>query len=365
MTLGGYASVKGLFLTGALIIMLFAGSSLLWARGRRPPVEAKPEFSAWSAYWDGARGVQALAANAARLEEVELFAWHFAADDRLVCAHVKMQDLLETFRRLPGKKPRLAITIVNDFEGLGGVIQQKDPACVHRVLSAPAARDAHIQQILDIAGDVESIDIDYERIAPEDGPAFTAFIKDLAAALHQKGKRLSVVVEPRVSDDLSFDPLSNASHALSWPDIAQAADQLTVMAYLYHYGGSAPGSIAPVDWVGLVADYALSNVPAEKLSIALHVGGFDWPTIGPGKSLEYDKAAALATAYDALIALDPQTQSGHFTYKNGAGPHEVWVETAAGLQAKIQALAKAGIRHIALWRLGAGDPAFWDKLPKR
>jgi spore germination protein YaaH len=349
---------------GMLILTVFSGASSLWARGRRPEIETKPKFSAWAAYWDGARGRQALDANASRLEEVELFAYHFAADGTLVPAHANMKDLLEAFRRLPGQKPRLAITLVNDLEGPGG-IQLKDPACVHRALATPAARDAHIRQILAIAGDAESIDVDYERVALEDGPAFTTFIQALAAELHYKGKRLSVVVEPRVSDESAADPLSNGSHALSWPDIAEAADQLTVMAYLYHYGASAPGSIAPVEWVSQVAAYALSNVPEEKLSIALHVGGFDWSQGGPGRSLEYDKAEALAAAYGASIQLDQKTQSGYFAYSDGSSAHEVWVETAAGLRAKIDALADADIRHIALWRLGAGDPAFWGKLPER
>jgi len=356
--------MRGAFSIGALTVALVAGGTFLWARGRRPPVVTQPGFSSWAAYWDGARGRQALVDNASRLEEVELFAYDFAADDTLVPAQANLKDIQETFRQLPGKKPRLAITLVNDFEAPGG-IQLKDPACVHRVLADPAARDAHIRQILAIAADAESIDIDYERIAPQDGPAFTVFIQALAAALHQEGKRLSVVVEPRVSDALTPDPLSYGNRALSWPAIAQAADQLTVMAYLYHYGASAPGSIAPIDWVGEVADYGLQNVPAEKLSIALHLGGFDWPKDGPGRALEYDKAAALATAYNAPIVLDPETQSGHFTYTDSAGPHEVWIETPAGLQAKIHALAEAGISHIALWRLGAGDPSFWAQLPAR
>jgi len=347
-----------------LSLIVFAGASALWARGRRPPIETQPTFSAWVAYWDGARGRQALYANASRLEEVELFAYHFAADDRLVRAHANMRGLEDAFRRLPGRKPRLAMTFVNDLEG-PGEIRLKDPACVHRVLSTPAGRDAHIQQILAIAEGAESVDIDYERVAPEDGPAFTAFIRALAAALHQKGKRLSVVVEPRVSDESAADPLSNGSHALSWPDIARAADQITVMAYLYHYGASAPGSIAPVDWVDQVADYGLRTVPEEKLSIALHLGGFDWPQGGPGRALEYDKAEALATAYGASIQLDQKTQSGYFTYSDGSSSHEVWMETEAGLRAKINALAGTGVQHIALWRLGAGDPIFWKSLPER
>jgi spore germination protein len=343
-------------------LWVLGGESLLMAAGRKPPM-THPTFSAWAAYWDGARARQALFISASSLEEVELFAYHFSADDALVPAQASMKDLEDAYHQLPGRKPRLAITLVNDVESPGGILL-KDPACVHRVLATPTARDTHIQQILTIAEEAESIDVDYERVAPEDGPAFTAFIQALGNELHKKGRRLSVVVEPRVSDQRTSDPLSNASNALSWTDIAQSADQITVMAYLYHYGSSGPGSIAPIDWINEIAAYGLTKVPANKFCIALHLGGYDWPKGGPGKSLDYDKAAALAAAYNASIELDRKTQSGHFSYTDGSGQHQVWIETATGLKAKIEALRRTGVAHFAFWRLSAGDPAFWDSLNK-
>jgi spore germination protein len=339
------------------------GASLLVAAGRQPPM-TKATYSSWLAYWDTLHGRQALYSSGSALEEVELFAYHFNEEGDLVPASANFKDLQDAYSQFPGsKKPRLAVTLVNDIEN-GSAIRLKDPACVHKAIFEPAARDAHIRQILAIAQGAESIDVDYERVAQEDGSAFTSFIKDLATQLHQKGKRISVVLEPRVSDQSTSDPLSNGSHALSWPDLAQSADQLTVMAYLYHYGGSGPGSIAPIDWIGDVAAYSRSQIPPEKLSIALHLGGYDWPKDGPGKSLEFDKANALAAAYGTSITLDRKTKSGYFFYSDAAGKHEVWIETADGLKAKVEMLRRAGIAHIAFWRLGAGDPAFWDDLNK-
>lgn len=338
------------------------GMSLLMAEGRKPPSAPPPTFSTWLTYWDTLRGLQALTAVSANLEEVELFAYHFTMDNKLVPASANFKELQEAFGQLPSPNPpRLAITLVNDLETPQGILL-KDPASVHRAIATPAARDAHIRQILAIAENAESIDIDYERVAPEDGAAFTAFIQALASALHQKGKRLSVVVEPRVADPSTWGPLGNGPNALSWSAIAQAADRLTVMAYLYHYGASDPGSIAPVAWVGDVTSYGLRSVPPDKLCIALHLGGFDWTKGAPGKSLDYDKAGALAAAYGKPIELDLESQSGHFTYSDGSSDHDVWIETADGLKAKIDKVRSLGVTHIALWRLGTGDPTFWDNL---
>jgi len=338
---------------------LFIGSlalgnfSWLLAAGHKPAM-AKPAFSSWLTYWDSLRARQALYAYGPQLEEVELFAYHFAPDDTLVPASPNFRELQDAFTQLPGpKKPRLAITIVNDLEGPQG-IRLKDSGCVHRVLGTPAARDVHILQILAIADAAQSIDIDYERVAPEDGQAFTDFIQALAQALHQKGKRLSVVVEPRTGDQTGY----------AWKDLGQAADQLTVMAYLYHYAASDPGSIAPVDWVNEIAAYGLKQVPAEKFCIALHLGGFDWTKGSPGKSLEYDKADALAAAYGSKIELDSKSQSGHFTYSDGSKNHEVWIESPEGLLAKVERLRLSGVSHIAFWRLGTGSPVFWEHLKR-
>ncbi len=349
---------------GIFVALIAVASAGVWGQGRKPSAGVKPSFTAWAASWDGGKVQQALFLYAPSLEEVDLFAYRFSADDALVPTDSHFPEIENVFGQLPSPRPRKAITLVNDVESPNGTLF-KDPACVHRVIATPEARRRHIEQILAIAKRAESIDVDYERVAAEDNAAFVDFIGELGRALHQEGKRLSVVVEPRVADGRTEDPLSNAASTLPWTEIAQAADQLTIMAYLYHYGGSAPGSIAPVDWVVQIATYGLSKVPPEKLTLALHLGGIDWPSQRTGKSLDYDKAMALSTAYGQMIQLDSKTQSGFFSYADGTGKHEVWIETAAGLQAKVKALTQVGIRQIAFWRLGSGEPAFWDHLPRR
>jgi spore germination protein len=135
------------------------------------------------------------------------------------------------------------------------------------------------------------------------------------------------------------------------------------MAYLLHYGTSEPGSIAPTEWVGRIADYGRQHVPLEKLCLALHLGGFDWPNgKASGKSIEYPQAVALMQAHHAKLKHDAATGSAVFRYRDAGEAHEVWIEDAQGIQDKIRVLTAKGITQIALWRLGAGDPALWDSL---
>jgi hypothetical protein len=87
--------------------LILAGSPLLLAKGRRPPVaKPLPQYTAWAAYWDGIKARQAIFVNASKLEEVELFAYHFSADDTLVPAQPSFNALVGAIHQLPGRKPR-------------------------------------------------------------------------------------------------------------------------------------------------------------------------------------------------------------------------------------------------------------------
>src|SRR5258706_5023492 len=177
------------------VVWIIGGGTFLLAAGRKPSPMPLPTYSTWLVYWDTLHGRQALESNSSNLDEVELFAYHFGQDDALVPAAANFKELQEAYDQLSGPaKPRLAITLVNDVEGVQGG-RLKDPGCIHRVLTNSAARETHIQQILAIADGAHSIDIDYERVAAEDSQAFTAFIRQLGNELHTRRKRRSVVVD--------------------------------------------------------------------------------------------------------------------------------------------------------------------------
>ena len=47
------------------------------------------------------------------------------------------------------------------------------------------------------------------------------------------------------------------------------------------------------------------------------------------------------------------------------GGGELWVTDAALLDSLLRATEEAGVRRVALWRLGEEDPAVWPAIARR
>lgn len=331
---------------GALMPLVLQGCAL----AQRPAL-AIPDITSWVVYWDPEASLQTLDAQAVGLEEVAVFAYHFDASCRLVPATARVPETVRTLTaRAEGPtRPRVLVTVVNDVVTASGGRRLKDPHCVHDVLASPEATAAHLDQLLQVASQADGIELDYENLLAQDRTGFSQLVQSLAAHLHAYGKRLSVVVQPKIDDRIR-----DGAGALDWSAIAQHADHLKLMAYHYHHARARPGPVAPPAWVETLTQFALTQVPKEKLCVVLTLYGFDWGQGREGRAIGYEEAMRLATAHRAVKRRDPQTSSLHFQYKADGTRHEVWFEDAVSLRRKITGLRRAGVLSIGLWHLGAG-----------
>ncbi|MDE3091492.1 MAG: hypothetical protein KGJ80_19155, partial [Chloroflexota bacterium] len=142
------------------------------------------------------------------------------------------------------------------------------------ILSDPKLRADHVEAIMQIARqpNVDGIDLDYENLPPEARQSYSLFVAALASALHRDGKILSVTVPPKVRAD---DPCVFCRFA-DYAAIGAVADRFRVMAYEYHGKSGGPGPIAPVWWMREVMSYTISVVPHDKVSLGIHLYGYDW-----------------------------------------------------------------------------------------
>ncbi len=348
-----------------LILTWVAYATLLpttpaWAHGRKPPRVVQPTFNGWVVYWDVDAGAQAVAHRKKLWEEISLFAYQFDSSGNLVPATPEVHGMKSLMPTDDEGRPRYLMTVVNDIATTHGSLL-KDPACVHAAILTPEARATHVAQLVALSEKFDGIDIDYERVNSSDRDAFTLFIKELSGALHARKKWLSVVLQPRTETTEEND--SSGAGSIDWEAITPHVDRIKVMAYLYHYSSSEAGSIAPLKSVVDLAKYSQTIVAPEKLCVVLHLGGFDWPESGSGHSIEYAQARDLADLHSQKIKTDLDSQSGTFQYTDDKGQlHTVWIETAAGLKAKVSALGAQGVPSVGFWRLGAGDPTLPETL---
>ncbi len=312
---------------------------------------SNPRISGWVVYWNKENSLEAALEFSKKLEEISVFAADFNEDQVLVYpAAIRALQELKQSEAVP--RPRLLLSVVNDVKTSAGSVL-KSANHIHTILSSSKKRAAHIDQLVQLSVETDGIEIDYESLFLKDRENFSLFIRDLSEKLHQQGKWLSVIVEPKTAD-----VLKDKEGAMDWNALGRYADSIKIMAYLYHYPSGKPGPLAPPEWIGNIARFALTQIPPEKLSIVLTMQGCDWGKPGHGKALTYTKAMDLREKHQASLQRDPQTLSPYFTYTENDIDHQVWFEDAESLKEKVRRLQENGIQNIGLWYLGSGDPDF-------
>jgi spore germination protein YaaH len=289
---------------------------------------------------------QTLQQNADVLDEVNFF-WYTLGVDGGIEGGVMASQAVQAAR---DAGLRIVPSIVN-----GGFDAQR----VSLVVNDPARRAQHIADILALvrANDYDGIDIDYESLNPEDRDAFSLFIEELALALHEEGKLLSIAVHAKTDDAGAW----GGARAQDWARLGAAVDSFKIMTYDFHNGASEAGPIAPLDWVDQVLSYAATVVPPEKTSMGVPVYGYNW-TGSRAQSLNWRQSLQLAEQQGVQGQRDPA--SGELTFSYDDGRHTVWFndgETLAGRLALLRDKHPT-VAGIAIWPLGGEDPANWTAI---
>ena len=124
--------------------------------------------------------------------------------------------------------------------------------------------------------------------------------------------------------------------------LGSAVDAALLMTYEWGYTYGPPMAVAPLPNVRAVLDYAVTELPPEKILLGIPNYGYDWPlpyVQGETKaaSLSNQAAIELAIRHQIAIHYDETAQSPYFHYTDEAGTvHEVWFEDARSLSAKLR-----------------------------
>ncbi len=229
------------------------------------------------------------------------------------------------------------------------------------LFSNPAAIHNLTTQLLTAMAQKRSraVDIDFEYVLPADKEGFVAFVNTLGQALRANGYELLVALAPKTY--ASQPGLLYEAH--DYPALGAAADAVLLMTYEWGYAFGAPQAIAPIDKVEAVINYALSEIPAERIFLGIPNYGYDWTlpytpggpratTISPRQALE------LADQYGAEILFDERAASPYFYYTSSDGnQHVVWFEDARSYDRKFRLLAEKGLAGFSIWTVMSDTPA--------
>lgn len=126
-------------------------------------------------------------------------------------------------------------------------------------------------------------------------------------------------------------------------------------------------AVAPVNEVRRVVEYALTRIPAEKISLGVPNYGYDWPLpfqrgVTRARTLGNIEAVQIAIFYGVPILFDETAQTPYFRYWQYGVEHEVWFEDVRSYEAKFQLVKEYGLRGIGVWQIMQLFRAGWELL---
>ena len=108
-------------------------------------------------------------------------------------------------------------------------------------------------------------------------------------------------------------------------------------------------AVAPIESVRRVLDYAVTEIPREKIFMGFPNYAYDWSlpyNAGASRAvvISNEYAPELAVQKGAEIRFNQQAQTPYFSYLDAMGQaHEVWFEDARSARAKFALLEEFGL----------------------
>ena len=391
---------------------VLAAGALLDANPAMADPRPAPIVSGWLPYWmttpAKSQAVASSVANADLISEVSPF-WYSAVKGGANGVQVVLNP---NFTNGPANEA----WAMQQLRGAGlkvwpAIADGSGAGTMATLLADPNRRAAHVAEIVALvtAKGYDGIDLDYETFAFTDGraswsatqPNWTAFVTELANALHAQGKQLSVTIPGPCSMTRQCGP-TFGYWVYNLAGIAAPADRIRIMAYDYSVSGAGP--IAPLGWVEAMAAYGASVAPG-KVQIGIPTYGRAWTkkaggrfqlsgscpraTGSSGERKAYQSLTASSSITDAdmpgvLAALgiapeavtwDAQNAEStvefdkSVTWTDGQGAVQTcvarrvmwWVGPQAVL-ARAQLVGRYPLAGLALWTIGGEDPAQWQPL---
>ena len=207
------------------------------------------------------------------------------------------------------------------------------------------------------------VDIDFEFIKEEDRDAFSAFVGNVAETMRAYGYETSVALAPKTSKEQRGILVSGKDYKA----LGEAADYVLLMTYEWGYTYGPPMAVAPLNQVRRVVEYALTEIPAEKINLGIPNYGYDWPLpfergVTAARTINNVQAVRIAIEQRAEIQFDEISMSPYFTYTENGIRHEVWFEDVRSLTAKFDLIKEYNLRGCSYWQIMQFFRANWLSL---
>lgn len=279
------------------------------------------------------------------LTYLTIFAYQVEEDGELI--EPDDEELIELARQY-GTAPMMLVASLNER----GVFSSE---LAERILTDENVQSTLIEEIATTLSQKRyaGVEIDFEYVPGELAEEYVAFVRRLRERISPAGYLTFVSLAPKTS---SGQPgLLYEGH--DYRGMGEAADKTFLMTYEWGYAFGPPMAVSPLNKVEEVVDYAVSQIPPEKIILGVPNYGYDWTLPfergSRARSLGNEEAVRLAAEKKASIEYDEEAQAPYFRYFDRAGgtpvEHIVWFEDARSIQAMLQLMNRFGLDGVGIW----------------
>lgn len=256
--------------------------------------------------------------------------------------------------------------LVSDF-GMQGEIDEGS------ILSSYESRRALIANIMNeikLYG-YEGINIDFEKIKSDYSEDYIQFIRELSVECRKSEVVLSVDNYPPYNFNRYYNRKAQG----------ECVDYVIVMCYDEHYnGGEKAGSTSSLKYLVNGMEETLEEVDKEKLIVAVPFytrlwqidASSEWNydgtettgTIVSSTACSMEKAQEIIKEYNLKVSWNENTEQEFAEGTVGGYIYQIWLETAASLEIKLDEIIQADIGGVAAWELGFEKSEVWDLFEK-
>lgn len=212
----------------------------------------------------------------------------------------------------------------------------------------------------------EGLDIDFEYILASDREAFVDFVAYMKEAVSALGYPVSVALAPKTSATQT----GLLYEGKDYPALGAIADYVLLMTYEWGYTYGPPMAVAPINKVREVVDYAITEIPPDKIHLGIPNYGYDWPLpfvrgTTKAETIGNVQAVQRAIEYGVPIQFSESARSPFYFYENENIQHEVWFEDVRSMDATFELIKEYGLRGAGYWNLMRLFRANWLLLSDR
>lgn len=280
------------------------------------------------------------------LEEMSVFSYGFSEEGELIPPALPVEWMIND-ALYKGVRPVLTLTPF-------GKDGQFNNYLIHRMLINERARGNLIANIVDTITEMgfEGVNIDFEFILSEDRDNFTQFVGDVTNAVNELGYEVTVDLAPKTSSTQS----GLLYEGKDYMGLGNASNRAFVMTYEWGYTYGPAMAVAPINKVRQVLEYAITQIPSEKISMGIPNYGYDFiqPYVrgeSKAKTIGNIEAVNIAINNNSIIMFDEISKTPFFSYVEDNITHEVWFEDSRSIFEKYKLIKEYNLYGFGCWQI--------------